>query len=109
MNKKLFIKVAKKFFNENGLELNKENGIKLDLDTKAHDTGIRDKWSINTYVLTNTGIHEAYYRGLDKQFTVHGVGIQDLYIKDCKMESNNFIKEEQLEDLIKVLKENKAI
>ena len=86
-----------------------KNGTKLKLDTKIHETGIKDKWSINVYVLTDTGVHKAYYRGLNNQFTVNGVGIIDLYIKDCKMESNNFIKEEQLEDLVKILKENKII
>lgn len=109
MNKRLFIKVAKEFFNEKGLELNKENGVKLKLDLKANNAAIKGKWSIDVYVLTDTGVHTAYYRGSDEQFTVNGVFVCDLYTKDCKMESNNFIKEEQLEELIRILKENKAI
>lgn len=85
-----FIKIAKKYFDENGIELTSENGEKIPKDPELQSSSKSD-WSIDVFVLTETGIRKAYYRGKDPNFTVTGVSLMDLYLKDVKMASNKFL------------------
>ncbi len=96
-DRKEFIKIAKKYFNENGIELTPENGEKIPKDPELQ-SGSRSDWSIDVFVLTETGIRKAYYRGKDPNFTVTGVSFFDLYLKDVKMASNKFLY--SVEDLV---------
>ena len=86
------------FFNKNGIPATPEEGEKLKLDPAPHDVAKRNKWSINIVFLENTGLVVGYYRGSDKAYTVHGA-FNDLYLKDVKLLSNNFIHMSQLKSL----------
>lgn len=96
-NRKEFIKIAKKYFDENGIELTSENGEKIPKDPELQG-GPKSDWSIDVFVLTEKGIRTAYYRGKDPNFTVTGVSLRDLYLKDVKMASNKFLY--SIDDLI---------
>lgn len=104
-NRKIFLSIAKKFFDEHGLELNSENGKQIPLDSNcANPIAQRDGWSINVFILTKYGIAEAYYRGKDPNFTI-AKGFPNLYLKDVKMESNKFLYSiEELIPLVEHLK-----
>lgn len=93
------------FFEENGIELTPENGINIPLDTKVHETGFKNKWSIDIFCLTRNGLISGYFRGSDNEFVL-STGFPDLYLKDCKgmLLSMKFIKEEQLVDLSNFVK-----
>ena len=97
-DRKEFIKIAKKYFYENGIELTSENGEKIPKDPELQ-SGSRSDWSIDVFVLTETGVRRAYYRGKDPNFTVTGLSFFDLYLKDVKMASNKFLY--SIEDLSK--------
>lgn len=96
-NRKEFIKIAKNYFDETGIELTSENGEKIPKDPELQNSSKSD-WSIDVFVLTETGIRRAYYRGKDPNFTVTGVSLRDLYLKDVKMASNKFLY--SIEDLV---------
>ena len=100
-NRKEFIKIAKNYFDENGTELTSENGEKIPKDPELQGSSKSD-WSIDVFVLTETGIRMAYYRGKDPNFTVTGVAFFDLYLKDVKMASNKFLY--SIEDLVPLVK-----
>lgn len=97
-----FIKVCRNFFEENGKELNNINGALLPKDSDLE--GYKKEWSKNVVVLTKYGIAEAYYRPRQKQFTVTGQSIIDLFVKDCEMESNKFITHSQLDSFLSLPK-----
>lgn len=96
------------FFEENGTEFTEENGENIPLDDKCHDTGIEERWSKDIIALSKNGLVRGYYRGADKQFTLSGFAINDLYLEDCKdsLLINKFIHTDQLNDLSKHLKTN---
>ena len=101
-----FIKIAKEYFDENGIELTSENGEKILKDPELQ-SGSKSDWSIDVFVLTEAGIRKAYYRGKDPNFTVTGVSLRDLYLKDVKMASNKFLYSvEDLESLVEHLTVN---
>ena len=107
--KKSFNKVKGKyikFFEEKGTLLSCKNGEKIPLDLKGHEICIEQKWSENIIVLGKNGLLTGYYRNSDKQFTISGLSIMDLYLKDCEKNllSKNFIFKQQLEELSKFLK-----
>ena len=98
-DKLLFLERCKDYFKSNGLELSKQNGQNLSLDKKSHTK----TWSIDVYVLSNYGICSAYFRNEDNEFTVSGLSIIDLYLKDVHLLSDKFIMQKDIEN-IKLLK-----
>ena len=89
------------FFNINGVKLSTENGRLIPLDQKMVERG--DKWSMNVNIMTTSGVCTAYYRHEDEQFTIVGFAMHDIFLKDVPMLSNNYISNEQVKDLNRLL------
>lgn len=98
-DKLLFLEKCKEYFKENGIELSKKNGQNLPLDESSHTK----TWSIDVFVLSNYGICSAYFRNEDNEFTVSGLSVIDLYLKDANLLSDKFIMQKDIK-YIKLLK-----
>lgn len=97
--KKQILEVSSKFFDEVGQELNEENGSKITLDKRFKKDSVRNKWSINVFILTEVGITAAYYRGENKQFTAIGFAPFDVFLSHVPLVNNKFITKEQFDEL----------
>ena len=106
-NREEFLRIAKPYFDEHGLELTPENGEKIPKETQVHETGLKEGWSIDVFILTAQGITTAYYRGTDPNFTAVGFGVFDRYIKDISMVSNKFLY--SIDNLIPLIDHLKVI
>lgn len=115
MTLKEFMKVATKFFEENGTEMNKLNGERLPKHQwDKGDPRKNSRWSIDVYCLLKGGIDVCYYRresdweeGMPERFKIPFTVRQplfDTYILDNPHVSLKFITSQQLKQLIALLK-----
>lgn len=83
------------YFNTNGKELTKENGLLLPIDQKIKERrgSNHPNWSINVIVLTKAGPQAAYFRHENQEFTINGLLPMDIFLKHCDeyMLSNKYL------------------